>query len=231
MKKHIIIVILALICVPVFSQVNNTSIKTIVEDSRDDSVLSLYRYRITAYFVETIDPESMVFLVEENNYIIPIKLQKNDLNAVNRFTARNLKKGELLCIEGKPERICIEGNTEGADIEKTKYRGLIDAIIIDNAEKAEILGTANIYLQDRKLVGTLPKPSYNSQAEGIVVVQVKVDQYGTVTEAIPGAEGTTTKDKTLWNASRSAALKAHFNQSPNAPALQTGTITYVFKLK
>jgi hypothetical protein len=52
-----------------------------------------------------------------------------------------------------------------------------------------------------------------------------------VTEAIPGAEGTTVTDKTLWNAARSAALKAHFNQSANAPALQTGTITYIFKLK
>ena len=71
----------------------------------------------------------------------------------------------------------------------------------------------------------------NAHVKGIVVVQVKVDQYGTVTEAIPGAEGTTVTDKTLWNAARSAALKAHFNQSANAPALQTGTITYIFKLK
>ncbi len=79
-------------------------------------------------------------------------------------------------------------------------------------------------------MGSLPKPSYSSKEEGIVVVQVKVDQYGTVTEAIPGAEGTSTTDKTLWNAARSTALKTHFNHSANAPALQTGTITYVFKL-
>ena len=60
------------------------------------------------------------------------------------------------------------------------------------------------------------------------MVQVKVDQYGQVTEAIPGAEGTTVTDKTLWNAARNAALKAHFNQNASAPALQSGTITYVF---
>ena len=92
-------------------------------------------------------------------------------------------------------------------------------------------GTANAHVQGRSVLGSLPKPAYNSQAEGIVVVQVKVDQYGTVTEAVPGAEGTTVENKTLWNAARSAALKAHFNHCASAPALQTVTITYIFKLK
>ena len=40
-----------------------------------------------------------------------------------------------------------------------------------------------------------------------------------MTEAIPGAEVTSVIDETLWNAARSA------------PALQNGTITYIFKLK
>ena len=80
-------------------------------------------------------------------------------------------------------------------------------------------------------MGTLPKPSYNAQMEGTVVVQVKVDQYGNVTEAIPGVEGTTVTDKSLWNAARAAAMKAHFNMSADAPVLQTGTITYKFKLQ
>jgi len=100
-----------------------------------------------------------------------------------------------------------------------------------NTPEGKTEGSANAHVKGRNVVGTLPKPSYNAQTEGTVVVQIKVDQYGTVTEAIPGAEGTTVTDKTLWNAARSAALKAHFNQSANAPALQTGTITYIFKLK
>ena len=100
-----------------------------------------------------------------------------------------------------------------------------------NTKEGKSEGSANAHVKGRNVVGSLPKPSYNTQMEGVVVVQVKVDQYGTVTEAIPGAEGTTVTDKTLWNAARSAALKAHFNQSANAPALQTGTITYIFKLK
>ena len=65
----------------------------------------------------------------------------------------------------------------------------------------------------------------------MVVVSIKVDQYGTVTEAVPGAEGTTVTDKDLWNAARQAALKSHFNQKADAPVLQSGTITYKFKLQ
>ena len=100
-----------------------------------------------------------------------------------------------------------------------------------NTKEGRTEGSANAHLQGRSVVGTLPKPSYNIQMEGIVVVQVKVDQYGQVTEAIPGAEGTTVTDKNLWNAARAAAMKAHFNVKADAPVLQVGTITYKFKLQ
>ena len=60
-----------------------------------------------------------------------------------------------------------------------------------NTKEGKVEGVANAHLQGRSVVGSLPKPSYGTQAEGTVVVQIKVDQYGNVTEAIPGAEGTT----------------------------------------
>lgn len=91
-----------------------------------------------------------------------------------------------------------------------------------------VLCFGQAHLKGRTVVGSLPRPSYTVDAEGIVVVQVKVDQYGNVTEAIPGTEGTTVTNKQLWSAARNAAMKAHFNMSANAPALQTGTITYHF---
>ena len=100
-----------------------------------------------------------------------------------------------------------------------------------NAEAGKTEGSANAHLQGRSVLGTLPKPSYSAQVEGRVVVQIKVNQYGEVTDAIPGVEGTTVTDKNLWNAARNAALKAHFNQKADAPAVQEGTITYIFKLK
>jgi hypothetical protein len=86
-------------------------------------------------------------------------------------------------------------------------------------------------VKGRNVEGNLTLPTYDTQTDGTVVVQVKVDQYGTVIEAVPGAEGTTVADRKLWNEARIAAMKAHFNMDANAPAVQTGTITYIFKLK
>lgn len=231
MKRLIAIIVVAMCAISAFSQEYETTLKKISEAAQDDlgsldsrgSFNYSRRYLVTAYFVETIDLDSLVFLVEDNGYVIPVKLQKNDLNAVNRFVARNLQKGEFLTIEGTVERI---------EINEEKYRGLIDAVIVENDEyEVKVQGTATVHLKGRKVVGSLPKPAYVSQAEGIVVVEIKVDQYGAVTEAVPGAEGTTATDKALLEAARSAALKAHFNQDAKAPASQPGTITYTFKLK
>ena len=100
-----------------------------------------------------------------------------------------------------------------------------------NTREGKTEGSANAQLKGRTVMGTLPKPQYESQMAGTVVVTIKVDQYGNVTEAIAGAEGTTVPDKNLWNAARTAAMKAHFNMAADAPAVQTGKITYIFKLK
>ena len=64
-----------------------------------------------------------------------------------------------------------------------------------------------------------------------MVVEIWVDNYGIVQKAIAGVEGTTVSDKDLWNEARKAAMKASFNMSADAPALQKGTITYIFKVK
>ena len=69
------------------------------------------------------------------------------------------------------------------------------------------------------------------QESGKVVVDIWVDNYGSVQKAVAGAEGTTVTDKTLWQAARKAAMGAQFNLSADAPAMQKGTITYIFKLK
>ena len=99
-----------------------------------------------------------------------------------------------------------------------------------NTKAGRTEGNANAHLKGRSLIGNLPKPSYNAQLEGTVVVQIRVDQYGRVIEANPGAEGTTVMDKRLWNAARTAALGAHFSQSTES-LVQIGTITYIFKLQ
>lgn len=88
-----------------------------------------------------------------------------------------------------------------------------------------------IDLKGRKLVGSLPQPSYNSQETGDVVVEITVDKTGTVTQAIVTSKGTTVQSSYLWQQAISAAKKAKFNSDPKAPALQKGFITYHFKLK
>ena len=102
---------------------------------------------------------------------------------------------------------------------------------LGNTKSGETSGEPKANLKGRTLNGSLPRPSYPVQANGTVVVKIWVDNYGIVQKAIAGAEGTTVTDKDLWNAARKAAMGASFNMSADAPAMQEGTITYIFKLK
>ncbi len=78
---------------------------------------------------------------------------------------------------------------------------------------------------------SLPHPEYPKQKSGRVVVEVTVDKNGNVTSVRGGVRGSTTYDSDLITAAENAARKAKFDVSANAPAFQTGTITYVFKLQ
>jgi TonB family protein len=89
--------------------------------------------------------------------------------------------------------------------------------------------TAN--LSGRSVVGSLPSPSYNSQNQGTVVVEIQVDQNGKVTNAKVRSQGTTVQDSKLWNAATEAAKKAVFNVKKDAPIFQIGTIVYQFRLQ
>ena len=100
-----------------------------------------------------------------------------------------------------------------------------------NTDKGVTTGAPNAQLKGRNVVGVLPKPIYAVQESGKVVVAITVDQWGTVTKTQAGAEGTTVTNKELWNAARNAAMNTHFNQKADAPALQQGTITYIFTLE
>lgn len=100
-----------------------------------------------------------------------------------------------------------------------------------NATSARSEGKPNAQLKGRKTVGQIARPVYNVQESGIVVVDIWVDNYGNVTKAVPGGDGTTVLNKYLLSAARNAALQTHFNMSADAPATQQGTITYYFNLK
>lgn len=102
---------------------------------------------------------------------------------------------------------------------------------LGNTKTGETSGEPKAQLAGRTHNGTLPRPSAPGQQVGKVVVDIWVDNYGIVQKAVAGAEGTTVTDKDLWNEARKAAMKASFNMSADAPAMQKGTITYIFKVK
>lgn len=77
---------------------------------------------------------------------------------------------------------------------------------------------------------SIPKPTYNLQESGKVVVEITVDRNGKVVNARSGMPGSTTSNSVLFEAAKKAALKATFNSDANAPAFQQGTITYHFQL-
>jgi colicin import membrane protein len=77
----------------------------------------------------------------------------------------------------------------------------------------------------------LPKPKYDYQGEGRVVVEVNVDRSGKVTQAVPGIKGSTTLDEYLLKVAKEAAMEATFESKPDAPLFQKGKITYNFILK
>ena len=102
---------------------------------------------------------------------------------------------------------------------------------VGNTASGRTDGKPNAHVQGRSTVGNIPRPVYNVQESGIVVVNIVVDNYGNVVRAVPGGDGTTVLDKTLYAAARNAAMDTHFNMSADAPAMQEGTITYYFNLK
>ena len=121
-----------------------------------------------------------------------------------------------------------EGITEGEGNQGSKT-GSTES---DNYSDLNSSGNNGInYSLEGRNPESLPKPEYNYQIEGKVVVEITVDKYGNVTDANPGVKGSTTLEATLLAAAKKAALKAKFDRKPDAPAYQKGTITYYFRLQ
>ena len=81
-----------------------------------------------------------------------------------------------------------------------------------------------------RTISEVKKPIYNSQAQGKVVVTIRVNQNGKVISAKPGAKGSTTTNAYLYSKAKEAALKTTFKPKADAPDVQIGTIIYHFKL-
>lgn len=82
-------------------------------------------------------------------------------------------------------------------------------------------------LNGRNLLGKLAQPSYQSNEEGRIVVEIRVDASGTVVSASIATKGTTITDEALRNATITAAKKNKFS---TGGGVAIGTITYNFRL-
>ena len=76
---------------------------------------------------------------------------------------------------------------------------------------------------------SLPGPTATSPENGNIVVEIRVDQEGNVVFAKAVWKGTTLTDTNLWRRCEQAAKKSKFTAKPDAPELQPGKITYIFR--
>lgn len=109
-----------------------------------------------------------------------------------------------------------------------KFAFLFAFIVCSFSVWGQSVGRPSAILDGRTYLGTLPQAVSKNSASGVVVVTIWVDPYGNVTKAEAGAEGTKTNSDDLWNAAREAAMKTRFNQKADAPALQQGSMIYIF---
>ena len=76
---------------------------------------------------------------------------------------------------------------------------------------------------------SLPEPNATSSENGSIVVEIRVDQEGYVVSAKVKMKGTTLWDTNLWRRCEQAAKKSKFTAKPDAPELDPGKITYIFR--
>jgi outer membrane biosynthesis protein TonB len=122
--------------------------------------------------------------------------------------------------EGNDNQAGDKGQTSG-DPNASSYYG--------NGGKNGGGGTGNYRLGNRNAL-TKPKPQFNCNEEGRVVVKIYVDKSGRVIQAIPGMKGSTNNAPCLLNAAKEAALRTKWSPDAKAPEKQIGKIIYNFKV-
>ena len=154
---------------------------------------------------EVIKEEPQEEVIEEKKPEVNIKALYPGKKEISETSeGENNGEGNQGIIEGDPDASAHEGGGIGED--GTTYQ----------------LGGRNVEFK--------PKPIYEIQVEGKLVVIITVDRSGNVINAIPGVKGSTTLNKQLLQRAKVAALKTKFNPKHSAPTNQQGKIIYHFSL-
>lgn len=100
----------------------------------------------------------------------------------------------------------------------------------DHGANEGVGGMGTFSLGNRYIItGKLAEPSYNEKEEGRIVIDIVVDTKGYVINAAIG-RGTTIDDQTMRTKALQAAKRNRFNDISGVNN-QSGTITYIYKLK
>ncbi len=83
-------------------------------------------------------------------------------------------------------------------------------------------------LDGRRPVGSLQRPGYTDQVEGIIVVEIVVSAEGRVVDADIVIPRTTISSRSMRDAARRAALQSRFNNI-DSKENQIGSISYVYR--
>lgn len=186
---------------------------------------------------KVIDPEKQRLAEEERlQKAEQLRQQKEEQQRLAQAAAEQRKIGE---INSRAKNV-FGGGGKGSPDSKSTSQGITYGTgnqgVPQGSANAERygpgggIGNGVSFSLDGRTSQSLPKPRYPGNEEGVVVVQVTVNKSGLVTKAEAGVRGSNTADPELISAAKKAALQAKFNVDNNAPAYQTGTITYRFVL-
>ncbi|MDD2304826.1 MAG: cell envelope integrity protein TolA [Prolixibacteraceae bacterium] len=186
---------------------------------------------------KVIDPEKQRLAEEERlQKAEQLRQQKEEQQRLAQAAAEQRKIGE---INSRAKNV-FGGGGKGSPDSKSTSQGITYGTgnqgVPQGSANAERygpgggIGNGVSFSLDGRTSQSLPKPRYPGNEEGVVVVQVTVNKSGQVTKAEAGVRGSNTADPELISAAKKAALQAKFNVDNNAPAYQTGTITYRFVL-
>ncbi|WP_318349784.1 TonB family protein [Aquipluma nitroreducens] len=186
---------------------------------------------------KVIDPEKQRLAEEERlQKAEQLRQQREEQQRLAQAAAEQRKIGE---INSRAKNV-FGGGGKGSPDSKSTSQGITYGTgnqgVPQGSANAERygpgggIGNGVSFSLDGRTSQSLPKPRYPGNEEGVVVVQVTVNKSGQVTKAEAGVRGSNTADPELISAAKKAALQAKFNVDNNAPAYQTGTITYRFVL-
>lgn len=158
--------------------------------------------------------------------------QSTYTNSFNKSDLDQSIEDELKNLENQFFDELKEGREEVKEIKEAKNNN--SSVIDKNAKEnekaslgADVSATASFVLKDRYDLA-LPVPSYICRKEGVVTVNIKVNQKGDVKSVSVNPKGTNTTNECLIENALNYAKKARFNQKFDAEASQSGSIKFVF---